>query len=448
MVLLRMADGMRARSPEATRSVDHAAFLRWMDKQDRHWFTLTPHSAPQSAPGSRPESTAYVLTPAVEKYAEAFPSDPALVTLLQGRSLPPVGPSEHYIQAHYIPYLQGSSANPKQNVGHTVVPMVSSADFRSDFVFTAAMNGCALAVTKEDGRDDFTAWHYQSPSSNRAAAERFRSEAMPVDWFGDGEYQSLGLNAIPESTNLLWRGGQGWEFISQENHAGFENYDDVRTRSTTSRPVRFEPGEEWRYVARHYLRTVEDRLDKLRRVERDYVGRLSSSRPDLLRTSSFSMLRLQAELDVKSLQGVGDARHLARTAARIRHDHEGTLRVMADFDAQQVAAEKNTPAAPWFRRKGTTEREQSLRAKIGNFVTDLSDEAWIAGLTREAHTLASRPAPPSRPSARPAAAQSIAEAARLHAHGTGPAPTTPQPQLTAPWADSAAATRKTRTAGS
>ncbi|MET8944860.1 hypothetical protein ABZX30_15075 [Streptomyces sp. NPDC004542] len=459
MVLLRMADGMRARSASGpggsgdagsstvAREMDHAAFLRWMDKQNRHWFTLTARTAPGDGPGS----TGYVLTPAVEKYAEAFPGDPTLGALLQGHSLPPVGPAEDYIPAHYVPYLQGSSANPEQNVGHTVVPLVSSADFRADFVFTAAMNGCALAVTKEGERDDFTAWHYQSPSSNRAAAEQFRSEAGPVDWFGDGEYQSLRLEAIPESTNLLWRGGQGWEFLSQENHADFRNYGDVRTHGTTSRPVRLEPGEEWRYVARHYLRTVEEHLETLRRVERDYVAKLGGSTADLLLKSSFDLLKMRTERDVRSLRGVGDARQLAQTAVEIRNDHEGTRRVMAHFDDQRVKAEENTPkATSWFRRpaKGTRPEAQSRRAKVSGFVSRLSDDAWISALTREAHALTTRAAPSRPSSAQAAPAQSIADAARRQVHGTQQSPTSQPPRSpTAPWAGSGAAVGKSRTRG-
>ncbi|MFJ3671036.1 hypothetical protein ACIPSE_31690 [Streptomyces sp. NPDC090106] len=396
-----------------------------------------------------------MLTPAVEKYAEAFRADPALGALLQDHSLPPAGQPENYIQAHYIPYRQGSSSFPEQNVGHTVVPLVSSEDFRADFVFTAAMNGCALAVTREDGRDDFTAWHYQSPSSNRAAAEEFRSEARPVDWFGDGEYQSLGLTSIPESTNLLWRGEQGWEFLSQENHANFLDYDDVRTHTTTSRPVRLEPGEEWRYVARHYLRTVEDRLETLRRVERDYAAKLGASRSDLLLKSSVSMLKAQAERDATSLQGVGDARQLTQTAERIRHDHEGTRRIMAAFDAQRIEADRSAPATSfWFRRQAAAaEREQARRAKVRHFVSELRESTWISALTREAHALATRTAAPAPPPAQPTTAQYFADAARLRAHGTPtqhtPTPPQPQPQPQpqprAPWADSAAANKTHRT---
>ncbi|MFD0304078.1 hypothetical protein [Streptomyces sp. NPDC127119] len=452
-VLLRMADGMRARSSggagtsSVAKGMDHAAFLRWMDKQDRHWFALTPHATP----GNGRESPAYVLTPAVEKYAEAFRADPALGALLRGHSLPPVGPAEDYVQAHYVPYLQGSSANPEQNVGHTVVPLESSQDFRADFVFTAAMNGCALAVTKEDGRDEFTAWHYQSPTSNHAAAEQFRTAERPVDWFGDGEYQSLGPESIPESTNLLWRGGQGWEFLSQENHADFRDYGDVRTRRTTSRPVRLEPGEEWRYVARHYLRTVEDRLETLRRVERDYVAKLGRSAPDLLLKSSFDLVRMQAERDAQALRGVADTRQLAQTAEGIRDDHESTRRVMAHFDARQAVAERSTPPARgWFRgpAQGTEPEAQSRRAKVASFVSRLRDDAWTSALAREAHALTTRAAPLRSPSARSAAARSIAEAARRQVHGTRSSPASPHPRSPAPWAGGDAVVGMNRTRGS
>ncbi|MFJ2163622.1 MULTISPECIES: hypothetical protein [unclassified Streptomyces] len=441
VVLLRMADGMRARSPEP--GVDHAAFLRWMDKQDRHWFTLTTHPAATAADTGR---AVYVLTPAVERYAQAYGADPALGELIAGRALPEAGAAETYIQAHYIPYLRGKTSNPEQNVGHTTVPVAPSAEFRADFVFTAAMNGCALAITTEDGRDDFTAWHYQSPSSNREESERFRMEANLVDWFGDAEYQSLGLSSIPESTNLLWRGDQGWQFIGQENHTRFDDSDSVRTNAVTSRPVRLAPGQEWRYVARHYLRSVEERLEKLRRVEATHVGRLGVSAPDLLLKSSFSMVRMQAERDEEALRGVGSARQLAEAARKMVTGHGSTREVLATFDRQRLSAEREAAArAARFWRRNPQDAGQALRDQVGRYAADLGGDAWTAGLLREAQSLVARQTSPVPPATRAATPPAISAAARLQVDGT---PTTHTPiDIPAPWADGTAPARRSSAVG-
>ncbi|WP_328686102.1 hypothetical protein [Streptomyces sp. NBC_00343] len=440
VVLLRMADGMRARSPEP--AMDHAAFLHWMDKQDRHWFTLARHPAATTADADR---AVYVLTPAVEKYAQAYGIDPSLSALITGRALPEVGTAETYIQAHYIPYLRGRTSNPEQNVGHTTVPVAPSVDFRADFVFTAAMNGCALAITKEDGRDDFTAWHYQSPSSNREESERFRVEAKPVDWFGDAEYQSLGPSSIPESTNLLWRGSQGWEFIGQENHASFDDYDNVRTNAVTSRPVRLEPGQEWRYVARHYLRSVEDRLEKLRRVEATHVRRLGVSAPDMLLKSSFSMVKMQAERDKEALSEVGGAHQLAEAARKMETGHGSTREIVAKFDEQRLSAEREVAVGARFWRRNPQNAGQALREQVGRFTADLGGDAWTTGLRREARSLAARHTSPPTQAAWAAVPPAISAAARLQANGT-PTTHTP-PTFPTPWTDGLAPARRSSAVG-
>ncbi|MFF2519027.1 hypothetical protein [Streptomyces sp. NPDC058086] len=102
-----------------------------------------------------------------------------------------------------------------------------NSSFNPDFVFTDTMNGCAFAVT--DMTDEtFTAWHFQSPTSNRQAACSFRQDNRPIDWFGDHEYMTTAPKGNPEGVNFLWRDERGnWQFISQDNDVSAHSMAEV-----------------------------------------------------------------------------------------------------------------------------------------------------------------------------------------------------------------------------
>ncbi|MBY8882307.1 scabin-related ADP-ribosyltransferase [Actinacidiphila acidipaludis] len=408
-VLLRMKDGMETRTPGL--AVDYSSFLKWMDKQDRHWFALTPHGA--QGQSGRP---AYLLTPAIEKYAHEFAHDPELREIVGGHDLPAPGGTGDYLAAHYVPYYQGASTHAETQVGHTRIPVDRGGDFNPDFVFTAGMNGCAFAVTRSEHGDSFTAWHYQSPTSNRKDSERFRLDRRPVDWFGDCEYQDVQPGGLPESTNLMWRGDDGWRFVSQENHADFHDADRVWTNRITTRPVRLTPGQEWDYVARYYQRTAEDRLVKLDRVKRDYVDRLDNSKAGVLLKSSFDLMKMQAERDVDLLGKVTGADDLTAATKTLAEDHASTTEMVGTLHAKSEDEETIQRKAAWPWEKAQLDEADRLRGQVRFFITDAADGKWLPGLQRESAALTE---PPATAPATEAAVHAPAPHAPVE---TGPAP--------------------------
>lgn len=403
-ILLRMDEGMRARTPGA--DLDYGAFLRWVDRQDRHWFSLT-RTAEEAGAG---EHAAFVLTPAVEKYAHEFAHDTELRGILGDRELPAVGADEEYIAAHYVPYFQGKTANPEATVGHRVIPFGRGGDFNPDFVFTGAMNGCAFTVTAGRDADGFTAWHYQSPTSNLADAERFRLERRPTDWFGDGEYQSPDPGAIPETTNIMWRGDNGWEFLSQENHSGLHNAAETSLHRFQHRPVRFTPGHEWSFTTGIHLRNAEERLARLERFELEKADTMRADKGGLHLQLAFYAAKLQAEQDVAVLRGVTGAADLARRVDGLGKHHELTGAVIAEHltrhDAAQLAEEKALWS--WQKLPGDVLWQ---RGQIQNLLSGLDPSRWLGALTREAKAFEGPP---------PAAASGAA----THSEGVSPrAPT-------------------------
>lgn len=155
--------GMTERAPGL--GLNLGKFVEKMGSWRRHWFVLV--SDRQRTREGRP---AYLLTPAVEKYVEEFGGSDDLLSPFVGHSaLPAVLPSNAYLASSYVPYLRGSSKTPDTSVGHADIPQDAGAQGHgSEFVFTATMNGCAFAVTGSEQQGHFTAWHYQSPGSNRA----------------------------------------------------------------------------------------------------------------------------------------------------------------------------------------------------------------------------------------------------------------------------------------
>ena len=151
-----------------------------------------PKRARTGSPG-KPARQAYLLTPAVEKYvAEYAEGDEFLTAIRSDEAFAAVEASPAYIEAAYVQYLRGKTTVPDTSVGHTSVKKERGGEgFNPDFVFTDVMNGCAWAITDdEEDEDSFTAWHYQSPSSNKAEASAFRHDKAPTDWFGVEEYGS------------------------------------------------------------------------------------------------------------------------------------------------------------------------------------------------------------------------------------------------------------------
>ncbi|MER7178409.1 hypothetical protein ABT404_02745 [Streptomyces hyaluromycini] len=384
-VLLRMDEGLRTRTPDL--GIDYGRFLHWMDRQDRHWFTLTPRADADSV------QKVYLLTPAIEKYTHEFAGDGQLAAIVDGRELPALGGEGDYIAAHYVPYFQGESADAEAQVGHRVIPVERGGDFNPDLVFTGAMNGCAFAVTPERGGEAFTAWHYQSPTTNWSHSAKFRMERRPTDWYGDAEYQSLGTSSYPETTNVLVRTDDGWHILSQENHSDLLNPKLSALNRYRSRPLELKPGREWVYRAGIHRRMAEEWSEKLQSLETRRVVRLGNNPADLMLRSAFDLLKQQAERDIRLLGGVTGNDSFADVALRQAGDHSDTAQLVGEFlkkhDAEvKVEEARNRSAWTWGK---TSDGHSVLREQIIFDIKDNLGVRWGDRLREEADVPSGRP---------------------------------------------------------
>ncbi|CAG6390573.1 hypothetical protein NMG29_09365 [Streptomyces cocklensis] len=406
-VLLRMSEGMEIRHPGL--GIDNNSFVKWLDDQERHWFTLTRSPAAD-------EHNVYLLTPAVEKYAHAYSADPELQAILGGREMPRIGPDADYIAAHYVPYKTGVTTDPAAHIGHRTIPMGRGGEFNPDFVFTGTMNGCALTVTPGREAETFTAWHYQSPSSHRLNSEEFRMARRPTDWFGHAEYQGRNPEGLPEIINVMYRGPEGWQFLSQEVHASFHNLDQTRLVRFDNRPVQFAPGHEWSYTRTLYQRAAQDRLDELDRLAVENVARLSDSDTHL--KHAYEVMQRQARKDVEALSTVTGPEQLAERGVELADDHLELNHIVETFLAHQTTAEEAGAKKMWRWQKVSEEvlfRRNQVRATI----LDKLVPHWGEGLRREA-TAAPATAPPA-----PAVEADITDAVSPRAPGPSNGPVAP-----------------------
>ena len=224
-------------------------FCSYMDEGifDKHFFVLTLVDD---------DKKIYVLTPALEKYdltkiknvdiRENFSSCAGEIA------------SDSYIEASYVPYKHGPSADADANVGHVDLKRepnrAGDTTWNPDFVFTGGMDGCALAATmKNNGNENsFTLWHYQSPytSGNAPDSSKFRKTKVITDWFDDDEYLTgesepvvEDVFPLPVATNFLCRSKvEGWKIVSQENHVLRNKFSreimGVNTFPSFSRPLK------------------------------------------------------------------------------------------------------------------------------------------------------------------------------------------------------------------
>ncbi|MCF3102615.1 hypothetical protein IPZ58_13610 [Streptomyces roseoverticillatus] len=254
--------GMAQRMPGLTQELANR-FLQTMDDATQHWFVLV-----RAGDAGAREGT-LLLTPAVERYAQAFANGELFHTphvtqkvmdvfeeLTRHPALPRPMAADNYLASGYIPY-QGGVAKGASTIGNTVIRRNPGTRVGAEFVFTPEMTGCALAVT--DVTDDtFRAWHYQSPNgmSQRQFAAAFRAERSPTDWFGDASY----LGPMPDgyrngATNILWRREDGsWHILSHEYRAplNLELGAFTLPREPFAQPLRLTPGNELAYTKKIY----------------------------------------------------------------------------------------------------------------------------------------------------------------------------------------------------
>ncbi|CAM5281267.1 hypothetical protein SALBM135S_08651 [Streptomyces alboniger] len=381
---LDFALGMRNRMPDLP--LNREAFVRRMSAWNRHWFVLVPDSR-----RAREGMPAYLLAPAVEKYVEAFGDDPLLAPLSGDPRLLPVQADGEYLASSYVPYLTGSTANPEESVGHARVP--GDAGRRgsgSEFVFTATMNGCAFAVEGAADGGQFTAWHYQSPSSatNRGPARAFREERSPTDWFGVEEYETPGDKSLFEAANMLWKGPDGWQVVSQEVRVDLADMNKARIAAVRSRPLHLSPGHEAGYTARIYSGFATAQLDRCRRLL-DQARRNAgpAAQQEALENNMFKPLEMAMASDALLLEGAATFPELADTARGIRSRRVETVGRVLAYMGRELEG-RTARRGGLFNPGGSEAALEQRRARIKALVDEFSDTFWVDDLIEEANTRA------------------------------------------------------------
>jgi hypothetical protein len=116
IVSLDYAEGLRIRAPELQNLTARGDFVKAMGDFDRHWFRLVPNAARTTE-----DVPAYILTPAIERYVQAFPGHRLLAPLVGNAHLPAVAAEGAYLRAAYVPYLTKKASDPETDVGHVDV---------------------------------------------------------------------------------------------------------------------------------------------------------------------------------------------------------------------------------------------------------------------------------------------------------------------------------------
>ncbi|MFJ9039046.1 hypothetical protein ACIRF8_20930 [Streptomyces sp. NPDC102406] len=383
--------GMRDRAPDL--ALSREAFVRRMSAWNRHWFVLVP-DARRTAEG-RP---AYLLTPAVEKYVEAYGDDPLLAPLAGDPHLPSVMADQEYLASSFVPYLTGSTARPEESVGHARIPGDAGQQrgSGSEFVFTATMNGCAFAVEGAADDGQFTAWHYQSPSSatNRGPAREFRRDRSPTDWFGVEEYETPGDASLFEATNMLWNGPDGWQVISQEVRVDMADMSKARIAAVRSRPLHLSPGHEVEYTTRIYTGFATAQLDRYERLQRQTRGMSwPASQRAGLEKNVFLPLEVALKSDALMLRGAADFEELAETGRGVKSRREEmTGRVLAWLSREVDGGTARRGGL--FGMGGGEESLRRRREAVQRLIGEFSDTFWVDDLIEEARA---RGAAASRP---------------------------------------------------
>ncbi|WP_217242483.1 hypothetical protein [Streptomyces sp. AC555_RSS877] len=374
--------GMRNRVPDLT--LNSEAFVRRMSAWNRHWFVLVP-DARRTAEG-RP---AYLLTPAVEKYVEAYGDDPLLAPLAADPHLPSAMTDQEYLASSFVPYLTGSTARPEESVGHARIP--GDAGQRgpgSEFVFTATMNGCAFAVEGAADDGQFTAWHYQSPSSatNRGPAREFRRDRSPTDWFGVEEYETPGDASLFEATNMLWKGPDGWQVISQEVRVDMADMSKARIAAVRSRPLHLSPGHEVEYTTRIYAGFAGAQLDRYERLQQQTRGMSwPASQRAGLEKNVFLPLEVALKSDALMLQGAAGFEELAGAAEGVKaRREEMTGKVLAWLGHEVDGGTARRGGL--FGMGGGEETLRRRREAIQRLISEFSDTFWVDDLIQEARS--------------------------------------------------------------
>jgi len=388
---LTMKEGMTERivGNDPIVKAANSQLISKMGTFDRHWFKLVPDQG-----RSKEEQRAYILTPAIEKYVEQYPNDELLSTLRERPDLPPVEGDDAYLLSAYVEYKNINAANPDQNVGHTDVTRDrnANADFNPDLVFTAAMNGCAFTITPSATQGKFTAWHFQSPTSNRAAASTFRQEKNPSDWYGAEEYDKGNHQGLFEVTNFMHRDQNNqWSVISQQNETSAQNPNEITSSTVEQRPLNVDQPPDRAAMIKQIYRSMQDtKAAEIRRFvsnARKYEGQLTEKTRVSLQLLGRNVGLMLAE-EQQCLQAAAGLDGLAAAARDIRTFRIGNATRTAeacDSLRTHLDEQYKTESERWIRKDEKLMGDLELCSKnlqsVGQY---MGQYEWMNELLAEA----------------------------------------------------------------
>lgn len=348
------------------------AFCKTMNRFSKHWFRLTPDKM-----SSKPQRAAYNLTPAVDKYLDAFPEDTDLSQILADVSLP----SGDCIPSAFIDYKQISPNNFDQDVGHANLygSRSSDADFNPDFAFTPAMTGCGLAIThpnkdtgpqiqntrppafgpdddngnnvpppshapstvsnsnSDKGDQQFTAWHFQNPGDNIAHSSDFRTSRNVTDWFGIEEYEKGGdkESGMPHiATNFLHRDGNDqWNILSQYNKQEMDGSFTTMDNKMRKADMHGSDAGRFQYLKEIYLGVAKDAW-RINSSSLSSLERLLPLLPSSIQSFTKQLLDFYKgtyDYEIATLRSVDSLDALRKTAESILSTRERNFASMAAF---------------------------------------------------------------------------------------------------------------------
>ena len=197
-------------------------------------------------------SVQYIVTPLLESLKPAIRDD-VMTTAPDGTpvslkaalsGLERIQEFDAPIQAAYIPY----ESNPNLVTGQTSVDVPVDGDIK--LAFTAAMNGCSLAVKKKSDTE-LTVWHFPSPDSAPEVWNTFKEDndiEATYDWneyngLSDDDRVTKRKNHV--TTTVMIRDKDGWTIKSQQNvgpEGGKQQTDLLKVGKVFGK--RLELGEE------------------------------------------------------------------------------------------------------------------------------------------------------------------------------------------------------------
>ncbi len=388
IITLDMKKGMTIRADKPELVAQYAAFVIEMGKLDKHWFKFMV-----DADRTKGDKSAYLLTPAIEKYIAEYHDNAFIQGLSAIGGIPALEGDGDYIASAYVPYFTKKATNPDVNVGHKSIKKSRDAEgFNPDFVFTAAMNGCAFAATPSADDDHFDAWHYQSPGSNKEESSDFRKDKKPTDWFGAEEYDGGDHPGLFEVTNLLWRGDDdNWNVLSQQNETSAHDLNDVTLKNFDSRPLNLDPADgasKLAYTKRIYKGIAADQLNQ---VTHDYDNLTKKKmgkgeEPMVHKYCQKVMTIMESEVaaiegatTLETLHAAADTIRLARLAANVAVN--GLKQPLVALLTQEDAAERDK----WgFRQDKNKLVDLELKMRQITEIDQLWNRtAWIARLISE-----------------------------------------------------------------